>query len=226
MHEHSAESGVRSGPFIVFEGIEGCGKSTQITRLCEHLSRQRRPHLATREPGGTPLGDALRAILLAPESRDLDGLTELFLLEAARRAHVRQVILPARRAGRIVISDRFADSSVAYQGAGRELGVETVERLNALATDALAPDVTFLLDLPVEIGLARVAHRPRGRDRMERERVAFHERVREGYLDLARRRGERYVVIDARGSEAEVFAQVLARAEPLLARVPPTADRG
>ena len=210
--------------FIVFEGIEGCGKSTQIARLGEHLARQRRPYRATREPGGTPLGDALRAILLAPESRDLDGLSELFLLEAARRAHVRQVILPALRAGRIVISDRFADSSVAYQGAGRELGVEMVERLNALATDALVPDLTFLLDLPVEAGLARVAHRPRGRDRMERERAAFHARVREGYLDLARRRGERYAVIDARRSEAEIFALVLARVEPLLARVPPVAE--
>lgn len=226
MRNRSVASGTRPGPFLVFEGIEGCGKSTQIARLCEHLTRQHRPCLATREPGGTPLGDALRAILLAPESRGLDGLIELFLLEAARRAHVRQVIRPALDAGCIVISDRFGDSSVAYQGAGRDLGVELVEHLNAVATDALEPDVTFLLDLPVEVGLARVEHRTRGRDRLEQEQAAFHQRVREGYLDLARRRGDRYAVIDAGRSEAEVFAQVLARAEPLVARVPPVADRG
>jgi dTMP kinase len=208
------------GAFIALEGIEGCGKSTQIARICAYLERRGLSCLATREPGGTPLGDALRQILLAPDNQSMDGLTELFLLEAARRAHVQEVILPARHQGRIVISDRFSDSSVAYQGAGRGLGVERVERLNTLATDGLEPDLTFLLDLPAEIGLARVADRARARDRMEREVIAFHERVRQGYLDLARRRGERYAVIDARRPEEQVFARVRERLEPLLGLAP------
>jgi dTMP kinase len=212
------------GPFITFEGIEGCGKSTQIARLCAHLARQHRPHLATREPGGTPVGDALRQILLTPEGEVLDGLTELFLLEAARRSHVQRVIVPARRQGHIVISDRFADSSIAYQGAGRGLGVVLVERLNALATDGLEPDLTLLLDLPVEIGLGRVAHRARGEDRMEREVVAFHQRVRQGYLELARRRADRYATIDACLPEEEIFARVLERLRPLLATGGPVSD--
>jgi dTMP kinase len=204
------------GPFLAFEGIEGCGKSTQIERLAAHLARLGRAHLVTREPGGTPLGDALREILLRPDHAALDGLTELFLLEAARRTHVREVITPARARGLVVISDRYADSSVAYQGAGRGLGVELVERLNALATGGVEPDLTVLLDLPAASGLARVAARARGEDRMEREAIEFHERVRRGYLELARRRGDRYAVFDAGGPVEEIFARVLARLEPIL----------
>jgi len=213
-----ASGGVRPerGIFIVFEGIEGCGKSTQIDRLCAHLTRQQRSFLVTREPGGTSLGDALREILLRPGTSSLDGLTELFLLEAARRAHVREVITPGRLQGLVVISDRFADSSIAYQGVGRGLGVELVERLNALATEGVEADLTILLDVPVEVGLARVAHRARGEDRLEREVRAFHERVREAYLKLARRRGDRYRVIDADRPEEETFAAILACLQPLL----------
>jgi dTMP kinase len=209
------DTGARErGALIVFEGIEGCGKSTQIERLCAHLARRGRRFLATREPGGTPLGDALREILLESEGEGLDGLTELFLLEAARRVHVRRVIAPAIAQGTIVVSDRFADSSVAYQGAGRGLGVEKVERLNDLATDGCRADLTFLLDVPVEVGLARVAHRARRVDRMEREVRDFHERVRQGYLDLARRRGESYVRIDAQRPPDAVWAEILDRLRP------------
>jgi dTMP kinase len=204
------------GLFLAFEGIEGCGKSTQIGLLAAHLTRLGRAHVLTREPGGTPLGDALREILLRPEQDGLDGMTELFLLEAARRAHVRQVIAPARDRGLVVISDRFADSSVAYQGAGRGLGIELVERLNAIATGGVDPDLTLLLDLPVAIGLARVSRRARGADRVEREALVFHERVRQGYLDLALRRGDRYAVIGAEGSVERTFAGVLERVAPLL----------
>jgi dTMP kinase len=204
------------GLFLAFEGIEGCGKSTQIALLAAHLTGLGRSHVLTREPGGTALGDALRELLLRPEQEGLDGMTELFLLEAARRAHVREVIAPACERGLVVISDRYADSSVAYQGVGRGLGVELVERLNAMATGGVEPGLTLLLDLPVAVGLARVSRRARGEDRMEREALVFHERVRQGYLDLARRRGDRYAVIGAEGSVERTFAQVLERVAPLL----------
>ncbi len=204
-------------PFIALEGIEGCGKSTQIARLAEHLDRNGRAYRITREPGGTPFGDALRDLLLRPEGEPLDGLTELFLLEAARRRHVREVIVPALIAGSIVIADRYADSSVAYQAGGRGLSTELVEQLNDLATDGLMPDLTLLLDLPADVGLARVAGRDRARDRMERERIDFHRRVRAAYLELARRRGEeRYRVIDARRDIEVVTDEVLAAVAPLL----------
>jgi dTMP kinase len=201
-------------PFIVFEGIEGSGKSTQIARLSVELTRSGRPHLITREPGGTPLGDALRELLLSPASTGIDGLTELFLLEASRRMHVCQVIRPALERGVAVLCDRYGDSSVAYQGGGRELGVDTVEALNRQATGGFEPDVTLLLDLPVEAGLARVGRRGLGEDRMERETLAFHERVRQTYLDLARRRRDTYRVIDASGSPGAVFAEVARHLEP------------
>ncbi len=195
--------------FVAFEGIEGCGKSTQIRLLGERLERAGRPYLVTREPGGTPLGDALRELLLTPAGEGIDGLTELFLLEAGRRHHVRSVILPALEEGWIVLCDRFADSSVAYQGGGRGLGVERVEQLNALATGGTWPDRTILLDLPAEEGLARVGRRADPRDRMEREGLAFHQAVRQTYLDLAVRRGTGYRVIDARPSPETVHAAVL-----------------
>ncbi len=194
--------------FIAFEGVEGCGKSTQIRLLAERLSRESRPHLITREPGGSALGDALRDLLLTPAGEGIDGLTELFLLEASRRHHVKQVIRPALRNGQIVLCDRFADSSVAYQGGGRGLGVERVEQLNALATGEVWPDRTILLDLPAEDGLVRVGRRSDPRDRMEREALDFHRSVRQTYLDIARRRGDRYRVIDARPGPAEVAAAV------------------
>ncbi|MBM3316472.1 MAG: dTMP kinase [Candidatus Eisenbacteria bacterium] len=204
------------GLFLAFEGIEGCGKSTQIERLVAFLARRGRSSLVSREPGGTPLGEALRALLLDPAGRDLDGLTELFLLEAARRAHVERVIRPALRGGRVVVADRFADSSVAYQGGGRGLDVALVERLNELATGGLAPDLTLLLDLEVEVGLSRVARRERRRDRMERERVEFHHRVREAYRALAARRGDRYRLLDASLPADALALEIEACVGPLL----------
>lgn len=202
--------------FIAFEGVEGCGKSTQIERLADHLIRQGRSILVTREPGGTPLGDALRGLLLSPASSGIDGETELFLLSASRRAHVTQTIRPALARGQIVICDRFADSSVAYQGGARGLGLEVVERINALATGGLMPQATVLLDLDPAVGLARVGRRGRAEDRMEREALAFHRRVRETYLLLAERRGEEYCRIDASASPDQVFAEILAYLAPIL----------
>ncbi len=194
--------------FIVFEGIEGSGKSTQIARLSALLTRMGRPHLVTREPGGTRLGDALRELLLSPASAGIDGLTELYLLEASRRMHVLEVIRPALERGTSVLCDRFGDSSVAYQGGGRQLGAAIVEDLNRQATGGLEPDVTILLDLAVEDGLARVGRRGLGEDRMEREALAFHDRVRRTYLEIAARRPERYRVVAAAAPPEAVFAEV------------------
>ncbi len=202
--------------FIVFEGIEGSGKSTQILKLSALLAQAGRPHLVTREPGGTPLGDALRELLLSTAGAGIDGLTELYLLEAARRMHVHQVLRPALERGVIVLCDRFSDSSVAYQGGGRELGIEVVETLNSQATAGLVADLTFLLDLPVETGLARVGRRGRAEDRMEREARAFHERVRQTYLEVARRRGAAYRVVAADRDPDAVFAEILHHLGPLL----------
>ena len=161
-------------PFIAFEGVEGCGKSTQIELLARALSEKKQPYIISREPGGTPLGEALRELLLSPASTGIDGLTELFLLEASRRSHMQEVIRPALERGVVVICDRYADSSVAYQGGGRELGVELVTELNRRATDGLMPDITILLDLDPKTGLIRVGRRQRPEDRMELEALEFH----------------------------------------------------
>jgi dTMP kinase len=208
---------IHRAPFIVFEGIEGCGKSTQIARLAARLEAGGRSCLTTREPGGTPLGEALRELLLGWQGSELDGLTELFLLEASRRAHVRQVISPALQAGTTVISDRFADSSMAYQGGGRGLDPELIERLNRIATEGVEPDLTVLLDLAPEEGLRRVRERERGEDRLEREVIDFHRRVREAYLSLARRRDkQRFRVIDANLPADAIHARVCDWAGALL----------
>ncbi len=211
-----ANPGERRAPLIVFEGVEGCGKSTQIDRLATLLREANRPFLITREPGGTALGDALRDLLLHFAGTGIDGLTELFLLEASRRTHVREVIRPALGRGVLVISDRFADSSVAYQGGGRQLGLEMVESLNRQATDDLQPDITILLDLPPEVGLARIGMRAGPEDRMEREALDFHRRVRDAYLNLAARRGKGYRIIDAAGSPDQVFTEVLENLKPFI----------
>jgi len=209
-------SPARTSLFLVFEGIEGCGKSTQIALLAERLREAGRECLVTREPGGTPLGEALRDLLLRWEGGEIDGLTELFLLEASRRAHVRTLILPALEAGTVVVSDRFADSSIAYQGGGRGIDLDLIERLNRAATGGLGADLTILLDLPAEEGLERIRKRDRVEDRLERERLAFHQRVREAYLAHARKSGPpRYRVIDARLDVREIAARIWAWVEGL-----------
>jgi len=204
------EAGELRPLFIAFEGVEGCGKSTQIGLLASHLERSNRTYVVTREPGGTPFGEALRDLLLSPASTSIDGFTELYLLEASRRVHLNEVINPALRRGLVVICDRFADSSVAYQGGGRELGLDLVEALNLQATSGVMPDITILLDLDPEIGLTRVGHRPRPEDRMEQEALQFHQRVRAAYLELAKRRGESYAVFDAQKSAPEIAAEIAA----------------
>jgi dTMP kinase len=200
--------------FITFEGGDGTGKSTQIRLLERHLIAQGKSCLTTREPGGTSLGQLLRQILLEGGNRPISSSTELFLYLADRAQHVDEVIAPAIAQGKIVLSDRHTDSTVAYQGYGRGFDVQLLLSLNRIASQGLTPDITFLLDCPVELGLSRTVHRRAGsmtvksNDRFENEKLEFHEKVRQGFLDLAREEPARFYIIDASHSEQEVFAAV------------------
>jgi dTMP kinase len=179
---------------VTFEGIEAAGKSTLIAALNEELTTRGNVVLVTREPGGTPLGDALRGVFLDP-ALTVDPIAEVMLLNASRAQLVADVIAPALKARSVVLCDRFFDATVAYQGYGRGLNVDSLLEICLTATHRIAPDLTFLIDLPVEVSQARVRARG-GADRLEREGTAFHQRVREGYLALAERFPGRYVVLD------------------------------
>jgi len=197
-------------PFVTFEGIEGSGKTTQLRRLSAHLAAKGVPHVVTREPGGTPLSDQIRALVLVPREETVFPESELLLYEAARAQHVRGVILPALRSGRAVLCDRFCDATTAYQAHARGLDPSLVERLNEYASGGVVPGLTLLFDLPPEEGFARVKGRGFAPDRLERESLDFHRAVREGYLRLAGREPGRVVLIDAAVAEEEVFRSVLA----------------
>jgi len=208
----------RRGIFVTFEGIEGSGKSTQLARLAAWLRERKVPCTLTREPGGTRAGDAIRALFLGPSGSGLDAWTELFLVEAARAQHLAEVVRPALRAGRVVLCDRYTDSTLAYQGYGRGLPLPAIRRLHRLPSLSTAPDLTLLFDLPVSRGLARASGRNRaalrttGRPargtRIDEESASFHRRVRAGFLALARLEPERIVTIPAGGSEDAVAARV------------------
>jgi dTMP kinase len=206
--------------FITFEGIEGSGKSTQLRRLSERIPGA----VVTKEPGGTPLADRIRAILLDSSSR-LDPVAELFLFAASRRQNVVEVIRPALDCGATVLCDRFTDATLAYQGFGRLLNLDQLRTLNAWATDSLTPDLTFLFDLPEDVGLSRARSRNaeavHDEGRFEAEDLRFHRRVREGYLTLAVAEPSRFVVIDAVGDVDDVYARVeaeLTRRKPEVLR--------
>lgn len=196
-------------PFITFEGIEGSGKSTQVRLLAEYLTAKGIPHVVTREPGGTPLAERIRALLLAPKGGEtIFPETELLLYEAARAQHVRAVVRPALEAGKPVLCDRFCDATVAYQGFARGLSTAWIEELNARAAQGLVPDLTLLFDLPPEEGLARLASRGCERDRLEEESLRFHRLVREGYLALWARHPGRIVRVDGLAPPERVFSEV------------------
>ena len=197
---------MKKGLFITFEGTDGCGKSTQSILLLKHLSSQGFKVVHTREPGGTSLAEFLRGVLLhGPDN--IAPLTELLLYSAARAQHTIEKIKPAVAEGKIVICERFTDATVAYQGYGRNLNLEVIRRLNAIATEGFKPDITVVLDLPVSLGLKRMSKREK--DRLERENRRFHERVRKGYLRIARAEPKRVKVLGAAGSIKEVHSAIL-----------------
>jgi dTMP kinase len=194
------------GFFIAFEGGEGAGKSTQVTALAAYLTASGRDVVVTREPGGTPIGAAIRTLLLDPANTDLSARAEALLYAADRAQHVATVVDPAIRRGSVVVSDRYVDSSLAYQGAARPLEPDDVEALNEFATDNLAPHLTVLLDIDPVVGLRRSGKT----DRLEAEPLAFHQAVRAGFLSLAELDPPRYAVIPADQDPAVVQEQVVA----------------
>jgi len=206
------------GPFITFEGIDGCGKSTQIRLLSGELRMRGLEVVSTREPGGTILGKRLRDVLLDPQI-EVDPLAELLLFAADRAQHVRTLLLPTIQSGTIVLSDRYADATAAYQGAGRNFTPEMIANVISLATGGLKPDLTLIFDLPVAECLARTSRRKEGEnqtDRLDAEDAAFHTRVRNAYLKLADNEPERVRIINASGSVNETHALVIEVVMPFL----------
>jgi dTMP kinase len=203
------------GRFISIEGGEGAGKSTQVGLLVAALGRAGIPVRATREPGGSPGGEAIRRLLLEGEGERWDAVGEALLLVAARRDHVARVITPALAQGVWVVSDRFADSTMSYQGYGKGLGLQDLTTLHRFALGDFAPDLTVILDLPVEIGLARAAARSAA-DRFERLDRDFHEKLREGFHQIAAENPARCVLIDAAGDPQTVHRAVIAVVEQRL----------
>lgn len=202
------------GLFITFEGIEGSGKSTQVQLLTQYLNNHHLPYICTREPGGTPIAEAIRRILLDPLCAEMLPETELLLYNASRAQHTGELILPALQAGKIVISDRYYDSTYAYQGAARSLDYAVIDSLTAFATFNTEPDLTILLDLPAEAGLSRIDNRDL--DRLELEDLSFHRKVREQFLFIAKKHPSRYVVIDAQKAPEEINRSIINRIQVLL----------
>jgi dTMP kinase len=211
---------VPRGVFITFEGPEGSGKSTQLRMLAERLRKAGRDVLETQEPGGTPIGMQIRRVLLDGANRDLCPTAEMLLMFAARAQNVDQWILPALAAGRIVLSDRFTDSTLVYQGAARGLGAELVYEVDRIACRGLVPDLTLVIDIETEAGLERARHRNHTTQnvetRMEEESAAFHRKVREAYRQLAADEPRRVRLIDGGRSREEVAAAVWSVVDPLV----------
>ncbi|MDX9786731.1 MAG: dTMP kinase [Desulfobacterales bacterium] len=201
--------------FITLEGIEGSGKTSQVNPIVTYLESIGLDCAITREPGGTQIGEKIRAILLDPASSGLDPMAELLLYMADRAQHIHETIIPWLRAGKTVVCDRFFDATAAYQGYARQQDIALIHRLHALLFSTLTPDITLLLDLPPAVGLARAwqqIHQGQRRDmetRFEKEAVAFHERVRAGYLALAKREPRRFHIIDAEQDQDQVTRQII-----------------
>jgi dTMP kinase len=199
--------------FITFEGMEGCGKTTQIQRLEKFLTDHEIPVLFTLEPGGTGIGSNIRRVLLDTENKNIAPLAELLLYEADRAQHIEEMIKPALNEGKWVVCDRFFDATVAYQGSARGQDMKLIRFLNEKVTQGIRPDLTFLLDCPVQTGLKRALRRnlsvhDDGQDRFEKEKEQFHHKVREGYLVLARQNKKRFKVIDATRSVEEMALEI------------------
>ena len=209
---------MKRGYFIVLEGGEGAGKSVQAQLLTNRLRQEGHTVVVTREPGGTRIGEQIRAITHDPENVDLDPVAEAYLMAASRAQHVRETIEPALEDGKIVISDRFVDSNIAYQGFGRELGEDVIAKMNELAVNGAKPDLVLLLNIPPLVGHSRLEKEGKRKDRLDMQRMDFYDRVHEGYLALAKAHPNQYVVIDATGSIEEVASSVWKAVHSALAR--------
>ena len=194
--------------FITFEGGEGAGKSTAIKRIVEKLTSEGYEIVLTREPGGTPIAEEIRNVILDKKNTAMDPRTEALLYAASRRQHLVEKVIPALREGKLVLCDRFIDSSLAYQGGAREIGIDNVYNMNLFATEGMLPDLTILFDIKPEVGLARIAaNSQREVNRLDVEKLAFHNKVRDSFHELAKRFPERFVIIDASKGPDEVFEE-------------------
>jgi len=207
--------------FITFEGIEGCGKSTQAKRLFDHLKKLGIPAILTLEPGGTRIGQDIRRVLLDTGNQILSPLAELFLYSADRAQHVDEVIKPALAEGKWVVCDRFFDATVAYQGYARGQDIELIKALNKKAASGILPDMTFLVECPVDIGLERALKRNKitqqeGQARFEKEKMEFHEAVRGGYLTIAGDENERFIVVDGTLNEDNLEETIFEHIKPFI----------
>ncbi len=203
------------GIFISIEGIEGTGKSTQSTLLANYLRDKGVGVTQTAEPGGTRISLSIRELLLSPESTDMEPLTELLLYNAARVQHIKEIVMPALLRGDVVITDRFSDSTMAYQGYGRGIGLDIIDSLDAVATGRLRPNLTILLDIDVETGLMRNRNIQK-RDRLELEDISFHEKVRKGFLSMAAGEPDRIRLVDCSDGVEEVHRKIVAIVDAFL----------
>ena len=200
------------GKFITFEGVEGCGKSTQAKLLVKYFMEVGFDVLYTREPGGPPISEKIRKILLSNSNKEMHKLTEVFLYMASRSQHTLEWIKPALDEGQIVICDRYYDSTYAYQGNARKISKDVIDYLNKVATTGLKPDITFILDLPVEIGLKRIKKLPEnadGIDRLEGESLKFHQNVRSSYIELAKTESTRVILLDGMENISKIRKQII-----------------
>lgn len=202
------------GILVTFEGIEGSGKSTQIGLTREYWEGKGYPCLVTKEPGGCPLGEEIRGLLLDKAELSINPLAELFLIEADRAEHVAEVLRPALEKGQMILCDRYADATIAYQGYGRGVDIDVIEEMNQWATGGLTPHCTIVLDCPVDLGMARAD----GKDRFEREGHEFHRRVREGYLRIAKKDPQRVRVVSGTGDQVTIQEEIRRIIRPLLER--------
>ncbi|AQW21815.1 dTMP kinase [Lentilactobacillus curieae] len=201
-----------TGKFITFEGPDGAGKTTVMNNVVEKISSLLGDRLlVTREPGGNKISEQIRNVILDRKNTEMDARTEALLYSAARRQHLVETIIPALNAGKLVLCDRYVDSSVAYQGSGRQIGMDEVYQMNRFATEDLLPFKTIYFDIPVQVGLDRIAaHRSKDAvDRLDVEAVSFHERVHDGYLKVAKNNQERFVMIDATKPLSEVIESTI-----------------
>jgi len=202
------------GLFITFEGIEGSGKTTQAKRLYKYLKKKKIPCIFTREPGGPRISEKIRRLLLDAENYGMSKKTELLLYAASRAEHVSRIIRPALKIGKVVISDRFSDSTFAYQGGGRKISMRTARMINDFATERLKPNLTFIIDLPVRVGLKRLSKT----DRIEKEREEFHIRVRSEYLKIAKEEPQRVKIIDGTKGVEEQTGEIVSAVHRYLKR--------